>query len=425
MNEKLLQYIWQYRYFNQSELCLTSGERLQIIFAGVPNQNQGPDFLDARIKIENTQWVGHVEIHLLASDWYKHVHDEDRNYVNVILHVVMENDCSMKDDKIPMLVLSQRIPRLLLAKCEEWMNSQTFIPCANTVSQVDQLVWESWKNRMVRERLDRRAAELLKLLKQNNFHWEQIFWWKIAANFGFRVNASAFESIAKTLSLNLLARHKNQLIQLESLLLGQAGLLNRKFSEAYPQMLKKEFHFLKKKYQLKPVFDAIHFLRMRPGNFPTIRLAQLAVLIHRSTHLFSVIREINDLPSLRSLLNVCANDYWNRHYRFDEESVFLIKSLGSQMIDNLLINTIVPVLYSYGWFHKNDELQERALNWMVEIPAENNSIIEKWKALGIGIGTAMSSQALLELKTHYCDNRKCMGCSIGNAILKKLSGDTN
>jgi Protein of unknown function (DUF2851) len=420
MNEKLLQYIWQYRYFNQSDLCLDSGERLQIIFAGLPNQNQGPDFLDARIKIESTLWIGHVEIHLQTSDWYKHVHDEDRNYDNVILHVVMENDYPMRDEKIPLLVLSQRIPRLLLAKCEEWMNSQAFIPCAGTASQVDGQVWQSWKNKMVLERLERKAEELLKSLEQNNFHWEQIFWWKIAANFGFRVNAIAFESIAKTLSLNLLARHKNQFIQLEALLMGQAGLLNRKFSDSYPQMLKKEYQFLKIKYQLKPVFEAIHFLRMRPRNFPTLRLSQLAALIHRSNHLFSVIREIKDLPSLRSFLNVSANDYWNRHYRFDEESVFVIKSLGAQMIDNLLINTIVPILYSYGWFHKNEELQERALRWMDEIPAENNSIIERWKKLGIGTETAISTQALLELKSQYCDNRKCLGCSIGNAVLKKL-----
>ena len=420
MNEKLLQYIWQYRYFNQNDLYLDSGERIQIIFAGLPNHNQGPDFLDARIKIESTLWIGHIEIHMHTSDWYKHVHDEDSNYDNVILHVVMENDYPMRDGKIPLLVLHQRIPRLLLAKCEEWMNSQAFIPCAGTASQVDHLVWQSWKNRLVRERLDRRAEELFKLLGQNNFHWEQIFWWKIAGNFGFRVNANAFESIAKTLSLNLLARHKNQLIQLEAFLMGQAGLLNRKFSDLYPQMLKKEFQFLKSKYQLKPVFEPIHFLRMRPGNFPTIRISQLAALIHRSTHLFSVIREIKELHSLRSLLNVSANDYWNRHYRFDEESVFMIKTLGAQMIDNLLINTIAPMLYSYGWFHKNDELQERVLRWLDEIPQENNSIIEKWKKLGIGTETAISTQALLELKSQYCDNRKCLGCSIGNAILKKL-----
>jgi len=268
--------------------------------------------------------------------------------------------------------------------------------------------------------LDRRAMDYRKDLEQNNFHWEEIFWWQMASNFGFRVNASSFEAVAKTLSLSLLARHKNQLIQLEALLLGQAGLLNRTYTDQYPQMLKKEYHFLKTKYHLKPVFEPIHFLRMRPRNFPTIRLSQLAALIHRSTHLFSVIREIEALDDLRSLLNVSANDYWNRHYRFDEESNFLLKRLGAQMMDNILINTIIPILYSYGWVHKNDLLQERALTWMQKIPAESNTLIVEWKRLGISSPNAMGSQALLELKSMYCDNRKCLACSIGNAILKKF-----
>ena len=420
MNEKLLQYIWQYRYFNQTNLSLESGESLQVIFPGLPNQNQGPDFLNARIKIETTQWVGHVEIHIHASDWYKHVHDEDRNYDNVILHVVLENDLLPDKDKIPMLVLNHRIPGLLLNKCEEWMNSLAFIPCAGTVSQVDHLIWVSWKQRLIRERLLRKAEEHRKILKENNFHWEEVFWWKIASNFGFRVNANAFESVARTLPQSLLARHKNQLIQLEALLLGQAGLLNRKFKDQYPEMLRKEYNFLKTKYQLRPIFEPIHFLRMRPRNFPTIRLSQLAALIHRSTHLFSVIKEIKDLPTLRSLLNVSANDYWNRHYRFDEESVFLQKNLGVQMIDNLLINTTVPIMYSYGWYHKNELIQERALNWLDSIPSETNSILDQWHGISIQTENAADSQALLELKSQYCDNRKCLACSIGNAILKKL-----
>jgi hypothetical protein len=420
MNEKLLKYIWQYRYFNQSNLRLNSGENLQIIFPGFANQNQGPDFLDARIKIDTTQWIGHIEIHVNASDWYRHVHHEDRNYDNVILHVVLNNDLVQVEDKMPMLELNQRIPRMLLDKCDEWMSSAAFIPCSGTACQVENLIWESWKQKLIKERLLRKAEECRKSLKGNNFHWEELFWWRIAANFGFRVNAGAFESLARTLTISILARHKNNLIQLEALLMGQAGLLNRKFNDLYPQMLRKEYQFLKSKYQLRPIFEPIHFLRMRPRNFPTVRISQLAALIHRSTHLFSVIREIKDLETLRSLLNLSANDYWNRHYRFDEESGFLTKNLGAQMIDNLLINTIVPIIYCYGWFHKNNLLQERALNWLESIPAETNSILDQWRGIGIQTENAADSQALLELKSQYCDNRKCLACSIGNTILKKL-----
>ncbi len=332
MNEKLLQYIWQFRYYNQTNLFLETGEKLQVIFPGYPNQNQGPDFLDAKIRMDQTTWVGHIELHLKTSDWYKHVHDEDRNYDNVILHVVMENDLDPKKEKIPILVLHQRISRILQDKCEEWMQSQAFIPCAENICQVSELVWTSWRERLVMERMIRKSGEINQTLKENNFHWEEVFWWRIAANFGVRVNGMAFSAIARSLKVSLLARHKAQVHQLEALLIGQAGLLEKKFKDAYPNLLQKEFRFLRNKYRLEPIFQAIHFLRMRPGNFPTIRLSQLAALIHRSSHLFSVVRETRNLEDLKLLLNVNANEYWNRHYRFDEESGFMIKSLGDQMI---------------------------------------------------------------------------------------------
>lgn len=420
MNEKLLQYIWQFRYYNQSELFLETGERLQVIFPGHFNQNQGPDFLSAKIRIGQTTWVGHIELHLKTSDWYKHVHNEDRNYNNVILHVVMENDLDPRKESVPVLALHQRISRILQDKCEEWMQSQAFIPCAENIGQANALVWASWMERLVMERMIRKSGEISLILKENNFHWEEVFWWRIAGNFGTRVNGMAFEAIARSLSVSLLARHKSRIHQLEALLMGQAGFLEKKFKDVYPNMLKKEFQFLKNKYRLEPIFQPIHFLRMRPVNFPTIRLSQLAALIFRSSHLFSVIRETRDLEELKLLLNVNADEYWNRHYRFDEESGFMIKSLGGQMLDNLLINTIVPLLFCYGWIHQEMPIQERALEWLRQIPYEKNAITEKWKNIGVSMVNAFQSQSLLELKTKYCDDKKCLACSIGNALLKKL-----
>jgi hypothetical protein len=415
--EKLLQYIWQFQYFNKSELQTTAGEKLQIIFPGKLNSNQGPDFTNAQIKIDNTTLVGSIELHLKASQWNEHGHETDINYKNVILHVVFEND--LQHSSVPVLELQSRISNLLLDRYADLMNSQSFIPCARSVSEVKEITWLSWKERLLAERLTRKSSIVFKFLEENNAHWEESFWWMLARNFGMKVNTEAFESMARSISVNVLAKHKNQIHQLEGLLFGQSGLLNYSFKEDYPRLLQREYQFLKKKYEFKSIHGQVHFLRMRPGNFPTIRLSQLAALIQNSAHLFSKVLETEKISDVKKLFDVTANDYWHYHYKFDEASSFKKKTIGNDMIENVIINTIVPVLFAYGLYHNEEKYKNKAIIWLEELSAEVNSITKGFSNLKLLNKSAFDSQAFIELKTQYCDHKHCLQCAIGNALLKK------
>ncbi len=416
MNERLLQFIWQHQYFNKNELTTVQGEQVQIIKHGHYNSNQGPDFSEAILKIGNTTWAGNIELHVHTSDWKKHEHDNDKNYDNVILHVVWKHDENVNNT--PVLELNSLIPKVLLKKYEQIMHAPTFIPCENHIAEVNPLVWTAWKERLVIERLARKSLITVHYLQQNNYHWEETFWWLLARNFGMKVNGDAFEQMARSLPLQILSKHKNQIIQLEALIFGQAGLLSSKFTDAYPKMLQREYQFYKNKYRLGPGAGGAFFLRMRPVNFPTVRLAQLAMLVHESVHLFSKIKEIDSIKTVKECMKVTANDYWHYHYRFDEDSVFMKKQLGQDMIDHIIINTVVPVLFCYGRYHNDQKIVTKALRWLDEIPAESNVIIQGYKTLKLSVKSAFSSQALIELKTQYCDARKCLYCAIGNAVLK-------
>jgi len=414
--EKLLQYIWQFQYFNKSELQTVAGEKLQIISPGKLNSNQGPDFTDAQIKIDDTILAGSIELHLKASHWNEHGHSKDANYKNVILHVVFEND--LPQSSVPVLELQTRVSNLLLDRYTDLMNSVSFIPCAKSVTEVKRITWLSWKERLLAERLTRKSSILFKFLEENNVHWEESFWWMLSRNFGMKVNSETFELIARSISVNILAKHKNQIHQLEALLFGQAELLNEDFKEDYPKLLQREYRFLKKKYDLKPIHAQVHFLRMRPGNFPTIRLSQLAALIQNSAHLFSKILEIEKISEIKKLFDVTANDYWHYHYRFNESSSFKKKAIGKDMIDNIIINTIVPVLFAYGLYHKEEKYKNKAILWLEELSAETNSITKGFSGLSLSNKSAFDSQAFIELKTQYCDHKYCLQCAIGNALLK-------
>ena len=416
MTERLLQFIWQFQYFNKNELSILSGEPLQIITVGNFNSNQGPDFLDAKIKTGKTTWAGNIELHLKTSDWKKHKHQLDKNYNNVILHVVWENDET--ETTIPIFELKDKVAKILLQRYEELMNSSAFIPCEKNIASIKNLVWKSWKERLLVERLVRKAKIAETFLKESNQHWEETFWWLLARNFGIKVNADAFEALAKSIPLNVLAKHKNQVHQLEALLLGQAGLLDKNFKEDYPLLLQKEYLFLKKKYSLKPIHLPVHFLRMRPGNFPTIRLAQLAILIQGSAHLFSKIKEAGSVKLVRKWFDVTANDYWHYHYQFGTASPFKKKKLGDSMIDNIIINTVCPVLFAYGNYHDEDKYKEKAMGWLEEIAAEYNSITKGFQRLEVENKNAFDSQAMIELKNEYCNKKRCLDCAVGNAILK-------
>jgi hypothetical protein len=414
--EKLLQYIWQFQYFNTSELKTVEGEKLQILFPGRINLHQGPDFSEARIKIDDTVLAGSVELHVRTSEWTDHGHDADPNYKNVVLHVVFANDVTHSN--LPILELQPRISKVLLDKYAALMSSPAFIPCANSVQQVKSIIWHSWKERLLAERLTRKSSVVMDFLKECNDHWEQCFWWLLARNFGMKVNNDAFEAVARSVPVNVLAKHKSQIHQLEALLFGQAGLLGGTFQEEYPKLLQREYAFLRKKYGLNPVHTPVHYLRMRPGNFPTIRLAQLAALIQNSAHLFSRILDIEDSKELNTLFTVTANDYWHYHYRFDDASSFRKKTIGANAIENIIINTVVPVLFTYGLYHKEEKLKSRAVLWLEQLQPELNSITQGFMDLGLPNKSAFDSQAYIELKTQHCDHRQCLQCAIGNVLLK-------
>ncbi|MGN6400592.1 MAG: DUF2851 family protein [Flavisolibacter sp.] len=417
MTEKLLQYIWQFQYFNKSALTTVNGEELDIIFPGNLNVNQGPDFSNAQVKIDDTILVGSVELHLKTSQWKEHGHENDPNYKTVVLHVVFENDLYTSSN-IPLLELQPRISNLLLQRYQNLMEANSFISCASGIAQVKDITWLAWKERLLAERLTRKSNYVFDLLQKNNYHWEETFWWMLARNFGTKVNSDAFEAIAQSLSINVLAKHKNQIHQIEALLLGQANLLNGEFKEDYPQMLQREFQFLRKKYDLKPVSIPVHLLRMRPGNFPAVRLAQLAMLIHNSAHLFSKILEAEKVEEIKKLFSITGNDYWHYHYTIDEPSGFRQKSIGKQMIDNVIINTVVPVLFAYGLYHKEEKYKSKATNWLEDVSAEANTITKGFEALTLSNKKAYDSQAFIELKTQYCDHKFCLQCAVGNALLK-------
>jgi Protein of unknown function (DUF2851) len=421
MKEDLLQYIWKFQRYQLNELTTTSGDRLQIIHPGIFNTNQGPDFLEAKIKINDTTWAGNIELHINSSHWNQHRHSGDQHFNNVILHVVWNHDMEIPDASgvnLPTLELQSRVSKLLLAGYRQLMESPGFISCEKQVLAINDLTLSAWKQRLIVERLLKKAEAIRAVFKQTNDHWEETFWWLIAANFGGKINGPVFQKVAQSLPLTLLAKHKNNVIGIEALLLGQAGLLKNNFSEKYPQMLQKEYNFLCKKYQLKAVDGQLCFLRMRPANFPSIRLAQLAMLIHKSEHFFSKIKEADSLNEVEKMLAVDANDYWHYHYLLDDIADFKIKRLGKQMTGNILINTIVPLLFAYGLHYNKDDYKEKAIQWLQEIARENNSITKGFELLGFSNQHAGDSQFLLQLKNEYCEHKFCLQCAIGNSLLK-------
>ncbi|MEO6915787.1 MAG: DUF2851 family protein [Chitinophagaceae bacterium] len=417
MTEKLFQYIWQFQHFNFSQLKSEQGENIQIIDPGTLNRDQGPDFLSASIKIADTVWFGNVELHLLSSDWFKHEHHLDNNYKNVILHVVCKNDHPLTAPPVPVLELQSRISLILLDRYSDWMSAPHSIPCEQHIASVPRVEWKQWTAEVLKQRLERKAEYIFALYNKTNHHWIETFWWMLARNFGIRVNAEAFESIARSIPVKILTRHKDQVIVIESLLFGQAGLLDRKFTEEYPGMLQKEYRHYRKKYLLKKTFVSLKFLRMRPSSFPSIRLAQLAMLISRSSHLFSKVIESANLTELLELFTVTANDYWHYHYHFDEPSDHKEKKLGNDMIENILINTVAPIIYAYGIFQQDKAFSARAVSLLESLSAEQNRVSNNWLKMNIPLKNAAETQSVLELNSRYCDYKRCLECGIGKRIL--------
>lgn len=421
MKEKLLQFIWRFQYFNAQSLHSETGETLLILKPGLFNLNQGPDFLEASVKINEVILVGNIEIHVRSSDWNRHGHSADKNFSNIILHVVWENDMEIKDGNgciLPTLCLQNRVANIMLQRYQQLMSKACPIACKGFLPALSNLGWFAWKERLAIERLKLKSDKILRLYEESNHHWEEVFWWMIAANFGIKVNAELFEQVARSIPLTVLAKHKNQIHQLEALLFGQAHLLDATFQEDYPLMLQREYLFLQKKYHLSPVNTTACFLRMRPANFPSLRLAQLAMLIYNGTHLFSKMKEISSLKEAKEHFNITCNDYWHYRYLFDEPASFKPKHLGAQMINTIFINTIIPVLFANGLHASDEKSKEKAVRWLGEIKAEENAITVAWKESGIKNVTALDSQGLIQLMNQYCQDRRCLECALGNKILK-------
>ncbi len=421
MNERLLQFIWQFQYFNQKGLMSSQGELLRILHPGTWNHHQGPDFSAATVRIGNTTWAGNIEIHILSSDWYKHRHPGDKHYSNIILHVVWEEDIPVYADNgslIPCLVLHHLISKHLLERYHTMMEQGNSLPCGTFLPVLDHLAWTAWKERLMAERLERKAAHVLLLHQQTQGHWEEVVWQMLAANLGIQVNSSLFGSVAQSLPLSILAKHKSNPVQIEALLMGQANLLTGTYRDDYPLLLQKEYAFLRKKYKLQPVNVQPAFLRMRPAAFPTIRISQLGMIILMNDHFFSVIKEERELSAVSKLFRVAAANYWNTHYLFDDPAEDRPKQLGADMAENIIINTVVPVLFAYGLHSHDEACKQKAIQWLYQLPAEHNRITRKWKQAGIANHSALDSQALIELTNHYCTHKRCLDCAVGNRILK-------
>jgi hypothetical protein len=419
LTEELFQHIWKLRLFTQTGLTTLDGSPLQILFPGTHNNDAGPDFTAARLRINQTLWAGNVELHLKTSDWYRHRHQDNQQYNNVVLHVVFEHDMEeLTTGGIPCVELQQHVPKLVLERFTRLSESAAFIPCGKSAGNVPYLVWEKWKERLLAERLERKADRFQSWLLCNRYDWEEVCYWAVAESFGLPVNREAFLQLAQSIPYKVIRRHQHNIFDLEALLFGQAGMLEQEFKEEYPIRLQQEYNYLRHKYQLQPLSGHLwKWLRMRPSSFPTIRIASLAGLLHRGSHLFSRILETYDLAGFEQLISIQPSLYWQQHYRF-ETPIEKARFPGQKAVYGILINSVLPLLYMYGREKLQYCYQETAVDIINVIPAEVNNVISGWAALNVEAKCAQDSQALLELKNNYCNEKRCLECSIGWKLLK-------
>jgi len=419
MREEFVYYLWQYRLLPPI-LQTTLGEPVVVVSPGIRNHDSGPDFFNARVRIGDTLWAGNVEIHLKTGDWGRHGHSDDKAYNNVILHVVVDNDVPVPGSPAHILELKQFASPELEKRYEQMMASRGTIPCEPDAAKAGATVIELMLNRALVERLEKRYTEAERLLTESSLSWEEAFYLRMARSYGLRINSDAMEMLARSLPLKILARHRDNVMQLESLLFGQAGLLNQSFSESWPLQLQNEYNFLQKKYSLRPLEGSIwKFARLRPPSFPTLRIAQFAVLIHYRQGLFSQLTSVESAVDALSLLMVPASDYWKDHYRFDLRSPVHTTTPGNNTLWVILINTVVPFLFAWGRDRGDEEASDRAIRFLTQMPAEENQQVRYWKNQGIDVPTAFHSQALLELKRTYCDEKRCLECQIGHQLIKR------
>lgn len=423
-NEDFLHFIWRFRLFNNVRLICADGEELRVLKPGILNKDAGPDFSDARIVIDGTTWVGHVEIHLKSSDWLLHQHQHDGFYDTVILHVVYQHDHPIyrtNGSEVPVLVLEGLFSDRLLANYKQFITAANNFPCEKHIAELDPFIVNSFLSRVGVERLEQKSEEVLEKLHRNQGNWEQTFYCYVAMNFGFKVNAIPFDLLASGLPQHILLKHRDNAKQIEALLFGQAGFLEQEFVEDYPLQLKAEYAFLKKKYRLRPMNRSLwKFLRMRPQSFPTIRLAQFSALIVKSNCLFSKVLNARKLSDLYTIFKELPVDgYWQTHYHFNKKTKKVVIQPGAASIDKIIINSVCLFLFCYGKYIDRPDLMERALDFLENIRKEQNSIVDQYVSAGVKVRSSFISQALLQLNKCYCSQKKCLNCAIGIKILRK------
>lgn len=420
--EQLLHYLWKYRLYRPSGLTTTQGDTLEIIDPGLENTDAGPDFFNAKIRINGTVWAGSVEIHQKASDWLAHGHSADKAYGNVILHVVETDDGTVfrqNGEAIPQLVLP--IPEQVIDNMEWLLTRDSPVACLERLPAIDPVFRLQWMDALLAERLERKTDDILHWLDLYQKDWNEVFYILLCRNFGFGVNSDAFERLARSLPLKCILKQRPSASQVEALFLGQAGLLNDSNGNRhhYYRLLQQEYSFLRKKYGLEPLEPHIfRNLRLRPDATPHIKLVELAAIWIRHDTLFSSVLSARTPRELKDFFRVPASAFWDTHYNFLRPSPHRKKQLGENALNMLLINTVVPLMFAYGLYHRMDEHKARALRLLASIPPEQNSIISLFSQVGMKPRNAGDTQALIQLKRNYCEQKKCLYCRLGFQLLK-------
>ncbi len=397
---------------------------VEVIRPGEHNTNAGPDFFNAQLRMNGTLWAGNVEIHIHSSDWHRHNHHNDVTYDSCILHIVYENDCAtLRTDGslIPTIELKSKYPTYLWDNYLQLIGTRGWIPCQPRIHEIDDITKKITIDKMIYERLEHRTKQIFISLKGVKDDWEECFYQHLAKNFGFQLNAMPFEMVARSLPLKFISKERGRLINIEALLFGQSGMLDGNFRDDYPNLLQQNYRHLANKYSLKNIpHSAWKYMRLRPVNFPSIRISQLSSLLYKNTSIFSQVKTISNLKDILSFFEIQSSEYWNTHFHFDKESNFQIKKLGKSSIYNLLINTCIPFLYAWGKFIGDNNQVDKAVSLLTKIPAEENHRITKWKELGLKVNSATDSQALIQLKMQHCSEKKCLTCCIGNKLINIL-----
>jgi hypothetical protein len=421
VKEDFLHYVWQYKKFDFSNLKTVNGESLSISNVGNYFQKSGPDFFNAQITIENQKWAGNIEIHIKSSDWYLHHHEKDDNYNNVVLHVVWEHDTPIfrKDNsEIPTLELKQYVSKEVLENYQSLVSKKSWIYCENQIKMVDDFIFQGWKERLFFERLERKSIPIQKLLEETDNDWEAVLFCLLSKNFGLNTNGETFLKMAQSVPFSIIRKEGFEVENLEALFLGRTDLIPIDAEDNYTKDLKSMYDFISHKYQLqKIILSPVQFFKHRPDNFPTIRLAQLAMLYHQESNLFSKVISINKLKDFYSLFDTETSDYWLTHYQLDKKSVKKKKKLSKSFIDLIVINTIIPIQFAYAKSLGNEN-SETILELIREIKPEKNAIIQKFNQFGLDSINAFDSQSLLQLKNEYCNMSKCLQCNVGIQLLK-------